>query len=115
MARDTHTGGIGVVAVESGTTTEDEDAVPIVRIWRPVPAEDNNDTEIAAVSAAIKWAARRLDPARSIYIYTDSMYTRNIILGIHQAKTPASKELSSLWKKLISTSLHTAAHYVVCM
>ena len=101
-ARDTRSGGIGVVAVENGTTTEDEDAVPIMRIWRPVPAEDNNDTEIAVVLAAVKWAVRRLDPSRSVYVYTDSMYTRNTILGIHPAKTPAAKELSNLWKKPIS-------------
>ena len=76
--------------VEGGTTTEDEDATPIMRIWRPVSATDNNDTEVAAVLAGIKWAARRTDPSRSIYVYTDSTYTRNIVLGIHQAKTPAA-------------------------
>ena len=79
-----------------------------MRIWRPVPAADNNDTEIAAVLAAVKWAARKLDPSRSIYVYTDSTYTRNVLLGVHQAKTPAAIKLSRLWKQ---THKHLSAHH----
>ena len=66
-------------------------------------SKDNNDTEIAAVLAAVKWAARRLDPSRSIYVYTDSMYTRNIILG----KNTCSQRIKQIVGK---KHMHLSAH-----
>ena len=85
--RTTRDGGVGVVAVEGGTSADDLDAKPIIRIWKPVLATDNNDTEVAAILTSIIWARKRIPAARSIFVYTDSTYAQ------HFARHRPSKKL----------------------